>query len=55
MKSLGLVRKLDSYKRVHVPKKVKEILNLKKGDSIEFLNSDEGAIIRKYTPSLKEN
>ena len=54
MKSLGLVRKLDDYKRVPIPKEVKEILNLKKGDSVEFLKCDEGVIIRKHNPSLKE-
>ena len=36
MKSLGVVRKLDDYKRVPIPKEIKEILNLKNGDSIEF-------------------
>lgn len=54
MKSLGLVRKLDDYKRVPIPKEIKEILNLKKGDSIEFFKCDEGVIIRKHNPSLKE-
>lgn len=53
MKSLGLIRKLDDYKRVAIPKEIKEILNLKKGDSVEFLKVDEGVIIRKYNPSLK--
>ena len=54
MKSLGLIRKLDDYKRVHIPKEVKEILNLKKGDSLEFFEINEGIVIRKYVPSLKE-
>ena len=54
MKSLGVVRKLDDYKRVAIPKEIKKILNLKKGDSIEFFKADEGVIIRKYNPSLKE-
>lgn len=54
MRSLGIVRKLDEYKRVAIPKEIKEILNLENGDSIEFFESDEGVVIRKYTPSLKE-
>jgi len=54
MRSLGLVRKLDDYKRIHIPNEVKEILELKKGDSLEFFESDEGVVIRKYTPSLKD-
>lgn len=54
MKSLGLVRKLDDYKRVPIPKEIKEMLNLKKEDSVEFFKSDEGIVIRKYVPSLKE-
>ena len=54
MKSLGIVRKLDDYKRIHIPNEVKEILELKKGDSVEFFKSDEGVVIRKYTPSLKD-
>ena len=54
MKSLGLVRKLDDYKRVSIPKEIKEMLNLKDGDSLEFFKSHEGVVIRKYTPSLKD-
>nr|WP_278679065.1 AbrB/MazE/SpoVT family DNA-binding domain-containing protein [Clostridium paraputrificum] len=54
MKSLGLVRKLDDYKRVHIPKEIKEVLELKEGDSLEFFKSDEGIVIRKYNPSLNE-
>ena len=54
MRSLGLVRKLDDYKRVPIPKEIKEMLNLQKGDSVEFFKSDEGIVIRRYVPSLKE-
>ena len=54
MKSLGVVRKVDKLRRVAIPKEIKEILNLKNGDSIEFFKCDEGVIIRKHIPSLKE-
>ena len=54
MKSLGLVRKLDDYKRVAIPVEVRKLLNLKEGDSLEFFKDDEGVIIRKHNPSLKE-
>lgn len=54
MKSLGLVRKIDKLRRVAMPIEVREILKLKDGDSLEFFESDEGVIIRKYTPSLKD-
>lgn len=54
MKSLGLVRKLDDYKRVAIPKEIKEILNLKDGDSLEFFKDDEGVIIRKHNPSINK-
>ena len=54
MKSLGLVRKVDEVRRVAIPKEVRKILNIKDGDSLEFFKSDEGIVIRKYLPSLKE-
>lgn len=54
MKSLGVVRKVDKARRVSVPVEVRDILNLKDGDSLEFFKCDEGVIIRKHTPSLKE-
>ena len=54
MKSLGLVRKIDKLRRVAVPKEVRKLLNLKDNDSVEFFKCDEGVVIRKYTPSLKD-
>lgn len=52
MESLGVVRKVDKLRRLAIPVEVREILNLKDGDSLEFFKADEGVIIRKYTPSL---
>ena len=54
MKSLGLVRKVDKLRRVAIPVEVRKILDHKEGDSLEFFKCDEGIIIRKYNPSLKE-
>lgn len=54
MKSLGVVRKVDGERRVSLPLEVREILNIKNGDSLEFFKCDEGVIIRKHIPSLKE-
>lgn len=54
MKSLGVVRKVDGERRVSLPVEVREVLNIKDGDSLEFFKCDEGVIIRKYIPSLKE-
>lgn len=54
MKNLGLVRKLDDYKRVPIPKEIKEILKLEKGDSIEFFVDEDTVIIKKYIPSLRK-
>lgn len=54
MKSLGLVRKVDRLRRIAIPIEVREILKLKNGDSLEFFEGDEGVVIRKYTPSLKD-
>lgn len=53
MRSLGIIRKLDDYKRVPIPKEIKEILSLEKGDSIEFFKCNEGVVIRKYTTSMR--
>lgn len=54
MKSLGVVRKVDKLRRVAIPVEVRKLLNLKDGDSLEFFKDDEGVIIRKHNPSLKE-
>ena len=54
MKSLGVVRKVDKLRRVAIPVEVRELLKLKDGDSLEFFKSEEGVIIRKHNPSLKE-
>ncbi|MFR7993369.1 MAG: AbrB/MazE/SpoVT family DNA-binding domain-containing protein [Clostridium sp.] len=54
MKSLGVVRKVDKLRRVAIPVEVRKLLNLKDGDSLEFFKDDEGVIIRKHIPSLKE-
>lgn len=54
MKSLGVVRKVDKLRRVAIPVEVRKLLNLKYGDSLEFFKCDEGVIIRKHIPSLKE-
>ena len=54
MKSLGVVRKIDNLRRIAIPVEVRELLNLKDGDALEFFKCNEGVIIRKHTPSLKE-
>lgn len=54
MKSLGVVRKIDKLKRVPVPKEMREVLNLKEGDSLEFFADKDTIIIRKYNPSIND-
>ncbi len=54
MKSLGVVRKVDKLRRVAIPVEVRELLNLKDGDSLEFFKDDEGVIIRKHNPSINK-
>lgn len=54
MKSLGVVRKVDKLRRVAIPVEVRELLNLKDGDSLEFFKDDEVVIIRKHNPSINK-
>ena len=51
---LGVVRKVDKLRRVAIPVEVRELLNLKDGDSLEFFKDDEGVIIRKHNPSINK-
>ena len=54
MKCLGVVRKVDKLRGVAIPVEVRELLNLKDGDSLEFFKDDEGVIIRKHNPSINK-
>ena len=51
MKATGVVRKIDNLGRVVAPKEIRNILNIKPFDPVEFYVGDDGEIIiKKYEP-----
>lgn len=50
MKATGIVRRLDELGRVVIPKELRRRYGWVKDDPIEIYTTDEGVILRKYTP-----
>lgn len=52
MKSLGIVRRIDSLGRVVLPKELRITLDIQDNDPIEMFTDDGGLIVlRKYSPA----
>ena len=45
MKSLGLVRKVDRLGRITIPKRIREVCNIQKGDYLEICLNNQSEII----------
>ena len=45
----GLIRKIDGLGRLVIPKEIREKYNIKENDYLEFLVSNEGFLIKKYS------
>lgn len=52
MKSTGIVRKVDNLGRIVIPKELRKVLTIKKGQPIEIFTSDDLVILRKFETSL---
>jgi len=50
MKSTGMVRDIDELGRVVLPKELRDILDIKKKDSLEIFVEDKMIILKKYEP-----
>jgi transcriptional pleiotropic regulator of transition state genes len=48
MKSIGIVRELDSLGRVVLPTELRKILGIDRGDPLEILVDEAKIVLRKY-------
>ena len=47
MKVYGPVRKIDDLGRITIPKEYRNTLNVREGDELEILLTDEGVLMKK--------
>lgn len=48
MKSTGIARPVDSLGRVVLPKELRDVMGIKKGDSLEIFVDTDRVILRKF-------
>ena len=51
MKATGIVRKMDELGRVVLPIELRNVLNIKPKDPIEFYVSTDKIVLKKYQPA----
>lgn len=51
MKSLGIVRQVDSLGRIVIPKELCKTFDIKEKDALEIYTEDNKIILKKYQPS----
>jgi transcriptional pleiotropic regulator of transition state genes len=49
MKAAGIVRKLDDLGRLVIPKEIRSVMNINKGDSMEMIQVNNEIVVRKYS------
>ena len=49
MVSMGVTRKIDTLGRIVIPKEIRERLNIKENDYLEFLVFNDGLALKKYS------
>lgn len=50
MKSLGMVRNIDSLGRLVLPIELRRLLDISAGDGIEMFSDNDCLILKKYAP-----
>ena len=51
MKATGIVRRVDDFGRIVIPKEIRRTLRIREGDPLEiYTEKDGGVIFRKYSP-----
>ena len=48
MKESGIVRKVDPLGRIVIPKEIRKVMSINKGDSLEIVKDNNGILLRKY-------
>ena len=51
MKSLGMVRTIDTLGRLVLPIEIRRMLDLNAGDGVEMFSDKDRIILQKYAPS----
>lgn len=50
MKSTGIVRQMDSLRRIVIPMEVRKTMDIREGDGLEIYTEGESIILKKYAP-----
>ena len=50
MNSTGIVRQVDHFGRIVIPKATRDILAIDEGDPVEIFTDTDAIILQKYTP-----
>lgn len=50
MKSIGVVRNVDSLGRVVIPKEIRTILGFEEGQAVEIYTEGTSIMLKRYTP-----
>lgn len=51
MKATGMVRAIDQQGRLVIPAEIRKNLGLEIHDSVEMYSTEEGLVIKKYSPA----
>ena len=54
MKATGVVRRIDDFGRVVIPKEIRKTLRIKEGDPLEIFTEKEGEVILKKQSPIGE-
>lgn len=49
MKTTGIIRRVDDFGRIVIPKSVRKELNIKESDPMELFIDGDDVVLRKYT------
>lgn len=50
MKSLGIVRRIDSFGRLVLPAEIRKLMEIGEKDPVEFYMDGQNLVVKKYNP-----
>ena len=54
MKATGIIRKIDDFGRIVIPKEIRRSMRIREGDAMEIFLEDNCVCLKKYTPSEED-